>query len=51
MRLPLVHESRRAARDPALAGLPVTVFASIGYGFFSCVDTAAADATRSYDGI
>jgi hypothetical protein len=35
----------------ALADLPVTVFASIGYGFFSCVDTAAADATRSYDGI
>jgi hypothetical protein len=27
-----------------LADLPVTMSASIGYGFFSCVDTAAADA-------
>ena len=44
MRLPLTHESRRATRDSSSADLLVTISASIDYGFFSCVVTAAADA-------
>lgn len=44
MKLPLAHESRRAARDSSWRVLAVTISASIVYGFFSRVDTAAADA-------